>query len=368
MGFSVRIIMLKKAQTLPMLIVAIGILMVIYLYFLPLQEKCKIMPSLVECKGQEESIFSAVPGLLEEKETAARYSFDTIQLFRREILETSEVFENAATEQSWFSSTPQRSVLKIQENGKSAVLYIFVSKSKGSLKVYLNGQRISTVKGEGVHEIALDIDSLDETNNLEVVPSMPLLPFFKNSYEIAKAVLKEDYIITNNRIEIPFEVKEEEKDIKDITLSFTSDCFSEKPLRVLIDKESVYDNMACGRISRNVTHEVLELNRTGKMSFASDGNYYIKNIALDVRMKEKDWPTYYFSIIQSKLSKPTRLYIKFEDHGQKKLTAYVNGNALAVEARGEEWQAVINPYLKKGQNSIALIPEKTVNVTLLEVR
>jgi hypothetical protein len=104
---------------------------------------------------------------------------------------------------------------------------------------------------------------------------------------------------------------------------------------------------------------------TGNLTFASEGNYVIDKAILNVRMQERTWPTYYFYAYN--VSKPITLRLGFEGTGMKKLTAYINGKALSVETSKKEWNTEINRYLQEGTNSVLLIPEKTINVTKLEV-
>lgn len=85
-------------------------------------------------------------------------------------------------------------------------------------------------------------------------------------------------------------------------------------------------------------------------------------------MKERSWPTYYFSISESRLANPVMLALSFNQTGMKKMTAYINGQALSVETTKKEWQTVINKYLKEGQNSVMLLPEQTLEVAQLEIK
>ena len=104
----------------------------------------------------------------------------------------------------------------------------------------------------------------------------------------------------------------------------------------------------------------------GEITFASEGNYVIREPMLNIRMKEKTWPAYYFNL--DKADEPITLKMEFNEIGMKKLTAYVNGNALSIETTKKEWKTIINKYLIEDEtNSIMLIPEETVVVSRLEV-
>jgi hypothetical protein len=359
--------MSRKGEAVPILILAIGLLLAIYTYLLPVSEKCSLIPGLADCKVSEAARFiNITPGLLEKQETAVRYLLPEVQLFRREAIDVSSVLEDAKASKAWFSSHPAKAVLEAQENGRSAKLFIFVNKAQGSLKVYLNDVKVGTVSGEELQIIELDPGKLNEENEIKVIPTAPLFPFFSNTYEIGKIVLKEEYVITHNRISVPFTIVENPKDILDIKLSFRTRCFTEDNLSVYVGNEKIIEDKICRGFLKDVTDEVKLTNMTGNITFASEGNYIIREPAIDIRMKERTWPTYYFYFNES--AEPVTLKLQFNETGVKKLAAYINGNALSVKTSKKEWETIINKYLiEDSENSILLIPEESVVVSKLEV-
>jgi len=357
----------KRAEAVPILILAIALLLVVYSYFLPLSEKCKLIPGLPDCHFKAKILYlNAAPGLLEEQETAARYILPDIQLFRKEAVDVDTVMVNKKTSKGWIYSAPASELFEAQKNARAAKLFIFVNKASGSLKVYVNGEYQGNVYGEGVQQISLNINDLKEINSLEVVPTIPLIPFFLNTYEIGKIILKEEYIITNNRVSLPFSITEDRKDIMDVRLNFRTRCVTEENLTAYIGKEKVAEDKFCRGFVKDVTDEIIKINFTGNLTFTSEGNYIVNEISLDVRMKEKTWPTYHFYFEKSDI--PILLRLGFNETGMKRLTAYVNGKAISVETARKEWKTEINRYLKNDEtNSVLLIPEETLVVAGLEV-
>ncbi|MEM2956205.1 MAG: hypothetical protein QW041_01340 [Candidatus Pacearchaeota archaeon] len=357
----------RKAQNVPFLIIIIGLLLAIYVYFMPFDEKCKLIPSLPECKKElKVKVIEFIPGLLEEQETAARYFLPDIQLFRKDVVDIATVLENTKVSRGWFFSSSGEEVFNAQENAREAKLFIFVNKAEGGLKIYINNKKIGTIYGEGVHQIYLDVNDIKETNKIKVIPTIPLFPFFLNDYEIGKIILKENYIITNNRVNLPFFITQNKNDILDIKLNFKTRCFTEENLSVYINSEKILEDKVCRGFSKDVFSLIKFNNMSGNITFASEGNYIIREITLDVRMKERTWPIYYFYL--EKIEKPMTLKLEFNETGLKQLTAYVNGNALSVETTKKEWKTIINRYLiENATNSILLIPKKTVIIEKLEV-
>ena len=357
----------KKAQWVPIIMLGMIILIILYTYFLPLSEKCKLIPGLPDCHFKAKILYlNTTPGLLEEQETAARYILSDVQLFRREAIDVDSVLENSKAIRGWFYSAPAEEVFEAQKNARSAKLFIFVNHAEGSLKVYVNGEFAGKVYGEGVHTLDLNAGILKELNELKVVPTIPIIPFFLNNYDIGKITLKEEYVITNNRVSLPFSITENPKDIRDVRLSFRTRCVTEQNLTAFIGKEKVAEDKFCRGFVGDVTDEIIKVNFTGNLTFASEGNYIVNEISLDVRMSEKTWPTYNFYFEKSDI--PVVLKLRFNETGMKRLTAYVNGKALSIETARREWTTEINRYLKEEDtNSILIIPEETVIVSGLEV-
>ena len=359
---------MRKGQAgLIVMIAAMAFLLVLYSYFLPLSEKCKLIPSLPDCKAQEEmSILKVSPGLLEEQETAARYAFPKVELFRIGSIDISSILESTEARKGWFFSAPSQGTFEAQENGRSAKLFIFINKGTGGLKIFVNGKLMGTVYGEGVHSLFIAISDLNQDNTIKAVPTTPLFPFISNSYDIGKIILKEEYTITNNVVSRPFMITENPENILDITLKFSTRCPTEQNLTVFIGDEKVTSDKICRGFSKEVTSLVERNNYSGNITFTSEGNYVVNDINLDIRMKERTWPTYYFHFTQSNV--PVIMNLKFNGTGSKELTAYINGNAISVETTKKEWQTAVNKYLiANSTNSVLLIPKKEVIVDSLEV-
>jgi len=365
-AFIAPIMISKKGEAVPLLILAIGILLAIYSYFLPVDEKCSLMPGLVDCKVSEAEVYvNETPGMLEQQETAVRYLMPEARLFRMDSVDIASVLENAKASRGWFFSKPAEADFEAQENAKAAKFFVFVNKAEGDLKVYLNNKKVGVISGKGMQQVILDPKDLREENTIKVVPTAPLFPFLSNNYEIGKVILKEEYTITNNRVSMPFSLAADPEDILDITFSFRTRCFTEDNLSVYIGSKKLIEDKVCRGFSKDVTDIAIQ-NMAGNVTFASEGNYIIREAMFNIRMKEKTWPTYYFYL--EDLDKPITLKMGFNETGTKKLTAYVNGNALSVETSKKEWKTVINKYLLENEtNSIMLLPVETVVVSKLEV-
>ena len=72
-------------------------------------------------------------------------------------------------------------------------------------------------------------------------------------FSLGKIILKEDYIITNNRVSLPFSITEDPKDIKDVRLNFRTRCVTEENLTAYIGKEKVAEDKFCKGFVTDVT-------------------------------------------------------------------------------------------------------------------
>jgi len=360
---------MSRKGAVPIIVMAIGILMLIYMYFLPVSEKCKLIPSLPECQiNTSETSMSFVPGLLNRQDTAGVYLLKDVKLFNQNNVDAAIVLKNTKTERGWFYSSPEQETFSIQENGKDARLLVSVNRASGNLRIYINGKKVAVIRGAGDHLIPIDVKNLEAKNTIKIIPTIPWLPFSVNSYEINKITLKEDYTFTQNRISYPFAIKENPGNILDIKLILDTDCLTDESMSIWIGKDKIIDDKICNGLNKDITDAVKANNMAANITFASEGNYYIDDIMFDVRMKESNWPTYYFSVSDKSFESQIMLKMQFNETGTKKLTAYINGIALSVDTVKKDWQSVVNKYLNNGTNSILLIPEETVTITKLEIK
>lgn len=352
---------------MPFMVIGIGVLIAVYIYFLPLSDKCLLIPDLPQCeKGFEEKAVSVSPGFLEPKETSKRYNFPAAELFRIDNIDIATVFNEEVVERGWFFSDAKESEFTAHEGGKEIRLFIFVNSGKGSLNVIVNGRTVSTVRGEGVKEVAVPLGMLKNKNTLKLAASVPLMPWNKNSYSIGKVVIREAYTKTHNRVFYSFELKQDPHEVTEALLNFDTECFSDDNLTVMLNGETVAEGKICFGFKKDVK-KYLKTDNT--FTFSSDGNYIVKNIYVDVSMKGAIWPTYYFEMPGARLQSkaPIMLKLYFNETGKKDLSVYINGEPISAETNKLEWKTTINKFLVEGQNSMMFIPKTEVILDKAEV-
>jgi len=356
------------AVSAPIVAVGIGILILTYLYFLPLNDKCNLIPGLPSCEqSSAETLFSANPGILVPQEVSKRYSIPSTELFRINDLELATIFNEIKVERGWFYSNAGDAEFSLNEGAKEAKLFIVIGDAKGSLNVVVNGRTVSRISGEGVREVNIPIGITEKTNSLKLVPTVPFMPWSSNRYGIAKVTLKERYTKTTNKATYNIEIKQDPNDVVRGMLNFNSECLSTDNLIVTLNDNELIDDIVCSGMKRDIK-EYLKKNNT--MTFMTEGNYIINSAYLDITIKDNVWPTYYFDISSSRLKSnvPIMLNLYFNETGSKELSVYLNGISISAQTSKMDWKTTINKFLVEGQNSIMFVPRTDVTISKAEVK
>jgi mRNA-degrading endonuclease HigB of HigAB toxin-antitoxin module len=379
----------KKAQAsaVPIVIIAIAFLILLYIVFLPKSEKCKILPDLEQCNrtdsgstysgaGTEASkiFLSENPGLLEPIEESAEYSFGTINLFNREVTEIPlKLLSDPSAEREWFYSKPYE--IKFTTPGNSKELIIFVelysipSPEISRLSVYLNGKKIASLKNKGLNTIYVPNNLVQKENQLKFVASVPLSLFRKNVYQISSIIVKQTYSLTQGQIIKNLNIENPDS-ITSAILEFDSDCYSDDLLTISINNRDIVNEKICGEYSQEVRNF---LNATNKITFSTDGSYFLTDVKLKVKNKQADYITYFFSVDEENYNalkdgkKLVFAHLTFGD-ANNKLVLYINGNPYRIDTTQTDFKTgAIAKLLIKGQNSLRIVPETRVNLGFLEL-
>lgn len=367
----------RKAQAAAVGVLVVGILIVAYLMSLPREDKCKSMPDLPECQEDsnlsESVLLSESPGFLQPIEDSIEYNIGSIDLFTRETTEIPFAISTDPTvEKSWFNSKKITQDFEVPGEAKKIYVIVGIAQAEGfaSLAVVINGKTVGRVVGAGTHFVDIPIDSVKRDNTLELIPSTPIIPGITNRFKINYLALKQTYTTTQPKIERSFIISQDANDILSAMLTFTADCYSKDSLKVRINNDTVVNEKICTEYSNDV---MSALARSNIISFETEGNYFIHNVKLKVKFKQKDYVTYYFSINKDDFEKIDEgrvlafLKLRFPDAEKKKITVYANGNPINIDTANLEYKTAIGMLLKRGQNSIKIVPEKSVSIGQLSI-
>ncbi len=360
-------------------IIAIAIFTLVYLVLLNYQDKCVLLPNLPECNSSygssgnasenltEAIILSVEHGKLSPVKDYATYKIDSAELYSRDEVdyaleipytEVSNTWGNAQSIDSSFSKNPDTS--KVQ-------LMIGISKSRGSLYVYVNGKKIETITGTGIKIIDLSLSSLQDDNTITLKASTPVLPI-KNYYELSFVKIRQSYSEVQNKVTREVEIEEDIDDIKSAELHFKSDC-GDKPLNIDLNGKNVFTETTCGE--RIVLVDDLQQANTLKLS--SEGDYFVYDMHLKTKMIQDNYPIYYFTLSSARYAKIrdgqkfVMLKLDFADLEYKNITMLINGREFYIETSKAYYQVPINDYLKKGVNSVRILSDKSLIVVKMEI-
>jgi len=350
----------KRAQV-PLLILALAVGLLVYVYFLPLSEKCKII-NMPECTQLTGKLFSVFPGTIELKENKTEYALNDVELFTVSGKDVNTLAEYLEVKKGWFVSYSPKLSFEVHEKSKEVQFFIYLIEDKKA-RVKVNGETIGAIRGVGQHLITIPSPGLQKSNVLEIYPSTPFFPWNVNKINIAKVIYEESYTVTQEKVTQQFAIKEDLQDVKKAVLKFKANCFmKDSNLSIMINNTEIANELICKDFSKDITDNIKKSNN---ISFFSKGNYLIYNIRIDLELKQETWPTYYFDLLEKR--EHNALKLKFADAGEKKLTVYINEKSFAIETSDMEWQTDVTDYLNIGQNKIVVIPSKTINITELGI-
>lgn len=352
----------KRAQgKLILLILAIGVFIVAYLVALPVSERCKYLPDLPECKPSYAavSLLNVSPGLMVPQEFAD-YSLQPIELFSYESLNFPLRVLPQTIKRSWFSETSIEQNFTLHQKLKEAKVFVPVTKSSGSLEIFVNGQKIKTIYEKGYYLASIPRNILNKTNTLKVSASTPWLPVLVNSFEVDSIIVKEVYFITHDTVSKSISIAQNISDINLAIISFNAECFYQDNLKVILNNQLIENKAICDRHAVNVTSF---LQKENNLTFSSSGNYLISDIELRISTKEKQYPIYYFNIDSENVDNVrdginnAALYVYFSDLERKQFDVYLNGFKIPIDTSLPMYRTIVNSYIHSGQNVIFIIPK-----------
>jgi hypothetical protein len=359
------------------------VLLIAYLLFLPAEEKCKIMPNLKGCaEEQQESVpeeegkiflLSEQPGFLQPIEETAEYKIGSIDLFNREVTEIPlKLSAEPVIEKSWFNSRTIKQEFVVPGRAKKVTLFLGLKEASSfaSLVVIVNGNVVTRVIGSGVHIVELPSETIKNTNTLELRASTPILPGLTNRFRLNSLILKEKYLLTQGKVERNFIIEENINDINSAKFEFNADCYSTEPLVVKLNDKIIVNEKICTEF-KNEIRNFLEQNN--KLVFSTNGNYYIQDVRIKIKFKQRDFVTYYFTVNKENYEKLENgevlamLRLRFPDREHKEITVYINGNPVNIDTEKIEYKTAISRLLLKGQNSIKIVPDIAVSLNSVEI-
>lgn len=383
---------MEKAQSVvPAMIVLLAIFAVLYVYLLPLSEKCKLMPDLQECteksvekdRIKERYLAEIKPEILIEEKIGslpiqqryAVYSLRPMEIFNIKEIEIATIMEKEKIIRNWFSGDVKKGAFSIHNRSKEVILFIYPNKGSGTLKISINSRVEFMIKEDDLKkkmpiQINIPSENLENMNILRLSVSNPLMPFQKNEYEIDKIIVKEKYGLTDDNIRNDIEIKEGMDKLEEAYLYYNPHCLTNEELSITLNGKKIKKGVLCRDELINVTKDVKEDN---ELIFLTKGNYFISHAKLHLKFEKVNNTRLYFDVKDKEYDSIKKgialvfLKMDFESTEIKKIDVYINNKLLTIDTKDINYETAINKYIEKGKNAIELSSRTDTKVNLLKI-
>lgn len=392
----------KKAQSPPLprnanwagsLIIAIGVLIIFYILFLPPNSRNEFLNITDNQTGGNNTItftpkvvLRVNPGPVLPKTANIKYSgghsIDDVRisaLTGAKVIRTENPF---FIRSNIFSSKTKKIMFKLAdpEDTSNLLLSFTSSKHRGVLEVFLNNYEVMSyeLSSTNVQPIQLPKDYLRENNTLVFMVSQGFL--VSNYYNIENLKITA-YVRdkSHSKSTSTFEVSDSElQTLESAKLTYYLKCYSTKPGKLSIDINGyplgsfIPDCDSFRKIDFPTSYLTSGNNF---ITFETDsGDYLISQVKISPVFKSINVPTYYFELEPSLYDKIQKgdakaiLKIRFPDSNDKEGRIYVNGYVMSLSTKDLNFERVIDKdYLFKHTNALRIEPDTPIDITSLEI-
>jgi len=382
---------MKKSQTsagsISILIVLIALFMVLYLIFIPPQDRKELL-GINETNENGETpgtvsgnvLFSQNVGLLKPSTSdESEHEIDSIQLYMKNEPFIEDLASSVTISRSIFSRETRALNFNIEDikNLDKVTLYFFVSEAKGNLIISLNNVEIFNSKARGLQNVVLPRDLLEESNVLRFEASSGSF-FAKNTYTLTQIKINEVFELTNTQEErsVVLSASETGKGELDFYL-FCNKAPTGSRLRIFANSEEIFNNViSCASSAKTaeIDEDILKEGRNAFLFEIDKGDFLLNDIRLKVELEEGGSRTYKFAVTEKQMNdvldsaKEVKLIMNFKDDRQKRAVISINGNEFSLDTEDIDYERFITSYVKEGNNFIRINPENEFTADLLEIK
>ncbi|MFH0701748.1 MAG: hypothetical protein V2A62_04895 [Candidatus Woesearchaeota archaeon] len=264
-------------------------------------------------------------------------------------------------------------------NTKEVMLNFKVKEVSGRLNILLNGETVFNAPVEADNSLTLNLpqNSLKESNELIFGVSSPGMAFWATnevSIEEAKVVGQ----ITNLEGQYSKQVflvsETEKRNLEKVVLRFQPECKNGKvgKLRVALNNNEIYNSIPdceLALVPIEIAPNLIQENENSLVFQTERGSYVLSHVSITSKLKELDFPTYYFGLSHETYSdivngsKSVELKVYFVDDGESKYgDILVNGHYYGFDTKALSMKMNISSDVVQGNNAIKIKPRKTVEV------
>jgi hypothetical protein len=375
------------------LIAIIGFLIVLYILFIPPEEREKILEDEDEIDGREAEEISKIllsespQRLFPAEKREFEQDFSAVNIYvGEEGMELKKV-DSLYIYRTLFTKRKINVSFNVVDlpNIKDALLNFYVEEGKGRLMINLNGKEVfnKKIKKGNIDPIDLVGKLVEGENSLEFEVSSPGLLFFRrNRYSLDEILVTADVLRKDTQESIlSFIVDSAEKDnMRKVKLRYLPECVEQNvgPLTISINDELLHSAVPadCNILARPIEFlpDKLLVGQNELKFSTTDGWYLIDNIRLTSELKEVIIPVYYFEIEEEDYElviddeANVTLYMKFvDDVSEKVADITINNHLMRLDQEEMEFNETINKLVEEGNNAIKIEPEEVLDIVELKV-
>ncbi len=387
-----------KSST-PIVILLIGVVIVLYLLFLPPAQREALLSGtgsgggvygtgtgIVSTGGSTTLMDKYVGTLLAAGGATTEHDIPSTTVFTAVNTQELKFIDSLSVSRSAFSQQTGELTFKADpSNSKNYQLTFNVDAAKGPLYISLNGHPIfeRAITSRSPEPIPLPQEYVQADNTLTFSAGSAGWQFWTaNDYELRNVLVSADVAqYQGSSSEQHFTITSDEYQRLDkATLQYVAQCDPKSTgrLTVTVNGKIVYSGYAdCGVLTtQDVAPESLNIG-DNKVGFAStDGSYTMDNIKVVSQLKQPDYQTFYFNLPPDMFQQANVfagqvvVTIRFTDgNTQKQGTIIVNGFQDTFQTSSYYYQAALDPnVLIPNANSIQIQPQgSTLNIAELRV-
>lgn len=375
------------------LIILIAFFIVLYVLFIPPEERQKILgdsdydgKSKISSDSNDTLLIEHPGSISSISKDEYEHSLPSLQVYTKSegalLYEVSDVF----IERSLFRNDEYPITINLENKDTFAnvMLSFAATEHSGKLIVSVNDFEVYVNEPKNPNtNIMIGKDYLvTGKNTIKLSVQDPRWVFWRRNYfTLSNIRLTADIIDTSKNTGIVsfYTTSAEMANIESTTLKFYPKCNSTKtsPLEVDINGINIFSGLPdCNNLVQKIEVSPKNiLKGENKIRFYSEnGRYLIDQISLTNKLSDALRHIYYFTIKDSEYSNirnnvlNSQIVMNFiDDVTLKEGDIIVNNQKIRVKTRDINYNKTINDYLKKGTNAVELVPIDTWNVVDLEV-
>jgi len=371
-----------EASSISGFIFLMALFIVIYVLLIPPADREELLNENTTSNNvdeiADEIILEQEPGRLRiTNDDSIIHNIASINLYQKEEPEITDLANTLYLEKSLTSETKRNLIFNVDdlENLELVTLVFVAVESKGNLIINLNGIDIYNSYSQGLTNVILPKDLLQESNVLKFSVSSPML-FGKNEYTLSNVKVRESYELTNTKERRYIEISDQERGDAELRYFLYCNKDEKARLRIFMNEEEIENQIiSCSSVERKIDVDEEDLvSGENELMFEIDkGDYLFRKIELETETNSKGYISYKFSITENEYDdimdedREAILFLDFNDREDKRATVSINGNEFTLDTDDVDYERDISRLIDEGTNFIRIYPEVEFNIDLLKI-